>query len=101
MPPQRGIAMLLQYLPIVGHCLCSRLQNSSPGDSKMNDAIPTAGDIYTVTLQLDQKGYFYPSISANHQDALKRASAAHYHVGGSWPIGARCLVHGPCRDAEC
>jgi hypothetical protein len=67
----------------------------------MKDATTINNATYTVALHLDQKGYLYPSFSANHQDALERACAAHYDVGGSWPIGARCLVHGPCRDAEC
>lgn len=67
----------------------------------MNNAIPTARDIYTVALQLDQKGYLYPSFSANHQDALERACDGHYRVCGSWPLGAHCLVDGPCHDAEC
>jgi len=67
----------------------------------MNHAIPSAGGIYTVTLMLNQEARLYPSFSANHQDALQEACAEYYRVCGSWPLGAFCLVHGPCRDAEC
>jgi hypothetical protein len=67
----------------------------------MNNAIPTAGGIYTVALEHNQEARHYPSFSANHQDALEQACAEHYRVCGSWPVGARCVVHGPCRDAEC
>jgi hypothetical protein len=67
----------------------------------MNSALPTTTEIYTVALELNQESWVYPSFSASHQDALERACAEHYRVWGSWPLGARCLVQGPCREAEC
>ena len=67
----------------------------------MNNAIPTGRDIYTVALELNQETRVYPSFTVSHQDASERACAGHYEVCGSWPLGAHCFVHGPCRDAGC